>query len=104
MNFKQITKALKELSGISSGNEKLAWLKNHDDEDLKTIFKWYFDTSKITGIAEKKFEKSISNLLLEDFGTCNITTFDDVIRAIKTNQNTLYATDAEMQAFLNSVK
>lgn len=31
-------------------------------------------------------------------------TFDDVIRAIKTNQNTLYATDAEMQAFLNSVK
>lgn len=31
-------------------------------------------------------------------------TFDDVIKAIKTNQNTLYATDAEMQAFLNSVK
>ena len=31
-------------------------------------------------------------------------TFDDVIRAIKTNQNTLYATDTEMQAFLNSVK
>ena len=31
-------------------------------------------------------------------------TFDDVIRAIKTNQNPLYATDAEMQAFLNSVK
>lgn len=31
-------------------------------------------------------------------------TFDDVIRAIKTNQDTLYATDTEMQAFLNSVK
>lgn len=30
--------------------------------------------------------------------------FDDIINAIKTNQNSLYATDAEMQKLLNSLK
>ena len=103
MNFKQITKALKELSGISSGNEKLAWLKNHDDEDLKTIFKWYFDTSKITGIAEKKFEKSISNMLLEDFGTCNITTFDDVIRYFDFHKTGTDADIKNVQCFMRQI-
>lgn len=62
MNFKEITKALKELSGISSNLQKIEWLKNHNDEDLKGVFRWYFDSSKVTGIAEKKFEK-INNSL-----------------------------------------
>ena len=31
-------------------------------------------------------------------------TFEDVIKAIQTNKDSLYATDAEIQAFLNSVK
>lgn len=61
MNFKEITKALKELSGISSNLQKIEWLKNHDDEDLKNVFKFYFDSSKVTGIAEKKFEKILDN-------------------------------------------
>ena len=59
MNFNQITKALEELSNISSNLQKIEWLKNHNEEDLKNIFKGYFDSSRITGIAEKKFEKEM---------------------------------------------
>ena len=44
--FNEITKALKELSGISSNLQKIEWLKNHNDEDLKDVFKWYFDSSR----------------------------------------------------------
>lgn len=81
MTFSEITKALKELSGISSNLQKLEWLKNHNDEDLKNVFKWYFDSSKVTGIAEKKFDKqSIFPMLEGDFTTCDQKTFDDVIR------------------------
>lgn len=81
MKFSEITKALKELSGISSNLQKLEWLKNHDDEDLKNIFKFYFDSSKVTGIAEKKFDKQSRFPMLEgDFTTCDQKTFDDVIR------------------------
>jgi DNA ligase-1 len=61
MNFSEITKALAEISSISSGNEKLAWLKAHNDNDLKEIFKWYFDNSYPTGISEKKYSKGSSN-------------------------------------------
>lgn len=44
MNFSQITKSLEELSNIGSNSQKIEWLKNHNDEDLKNIFKWYFDS------------------------------------------------------------
>lgn len=81
MRFSEITKALKELSGISSNLQKLEWLKNHDDEDLKNVFKFYFDSSKVTGIAEKKFDKQSRFPILEGyFTTCDQKTFDDVIR------------------------
>lgn len=61
MNFSEITKALTEISSISSGNEKLAWIKVHDDNDLKEVFRWYFDNSYPTGISEKKYSKGSSN-------------------------------------------
>lgn len=57
MNFSQISKAFAEVSQISSTNEKIAWLKSHDDPDFKAVLKWYLDPSVITGIAEKKFDK-----------------------------------------------
>lgn len=80
MDFTEIAKALKELSNISSNNEKIEWLKNHDDESFKNILRWYFDTSKVTGIAEKKFDKKTQFSLFGDFGTCDVKTFDNVIQ------------------------
>lgn len=79
MNFSQITKALEELSNISSNLQKIEWLKNHNDEDLKNIFKWYFDSSRITGIAEKKFEKEIG-IVVGDWVDDAQKEFSDVIR------------------------
>ena len=113
MKFSEITKALKELSGISSNLQKLEWLKNHDDEDLKNVFKFYFDSSKVTGIAEKKFDKEISNIFGVCFGTCDVKTFDDVIRYldfrhtgtdidilnIKSLMNDICSTDEEKECF-----
>lgn len=118
MNFTQITKALKELSGISSNLQKIEWLKNHNDKDLKDVFKWYFDSSKVTGIAEKKFEKENgliwnSNILSRDFTTCdqkqiqdvfrylnchNTGTFEDV-EIVKWYMNQICSTDEEKECF-----
>lgn len=81
MRFSEITKALKELSGISSNLQKIEWLKNHNDEDLKDVFKFYFDSSKVTGIAEKKWDKDVQNGFLGDtFTTCDMKTIQDVFR------------------------
>ena len=79
MNFNEITKALAEISSISSGNEKLAWLKAHDDEGLKEVFKWYFDNSYPTGISEKKYGRGIAG---STSVRVNIT-FSDVMDYLK---------------------
>ena len=79
MNFNEITKALAEISSISSGNEKLAWLKAHDDNDLKEVFKWYFDNSYPTGISEKKYGRGIEG---STSVRVNIT-FSDVMDYLK---------------------
>ena len=79
MNFSEITKALAEISSISSGNEKLAWLKAHDDKDLKEVFKWYFDNSYPTGISEKKYGRGIEG---STSVRVNIT-FSDVMDYLK---------------------
>lgn len=79
MNFSEITKALAEISSISSGNEKLAWLKAHDDQDLKEVFKWYFDNSYPTGISEKKYGRGIEG---STSVRVNIT-FSDVMDYLK---------------------
>ena len=81
MNFTEITKALKEVSSMTSTNEKQAWLKNHDDPDFKNLLSWYFDNSYPTGIAEKKFDK-IQSVMPDFVGT---RTFQDVINYLKVN-------------------
>lgn len=77
MNFKQIAKALNELSSISGTNAKMDFIKSHDDEQLKEVYKWLFDNSRISGIAEKKFEKKV-NSLFSYFGTCDVKEITDV--------------------------
>lgn len=78
MNFSEIVKAFNEVAGISSTNERIDWLKNHDDEDFKEILKWYLDTSRITGIAEKKYDKVPA--IHPELETQDCKTFSDVIR------------------------
>ena len=81
MNFEQITKSLKEISTISSINEKQIWLKNHDDPDFKNLLKWYFDNSYPTGIGERKFDKIQCPL-----SNCNNKlSFQDAIDYLKIN-------------------
>lgn len=116
MNFKQITKALKELSGISSNLQKIEWLKNHNDEDLKDVFKWYFDTSKVTGIAEKKINKKLDysvvwdesatpeqkNLKIQDvfkYLDSNNTGSDEDILNVQFFMNQICSTDEEKECF-----
>ena len=79
------------------------------DDTMKDINNPKWD--KIANFLSKEERQTSFRKLTDILGTAaessevgkNVT-FDDVIKAIKTNQNTLYATDAEMQAFLNSVK
>lgn len=76
MNFSGIVKAFDELTKISSTNEKMEWLRNHNDEDFKNVLKWYLDSSTITGIAEKKFDK-VTNTI--DYAKSGKETFDNVM-------------------------
>lgn len=114
MNFKEITKSLKELSGISSNLQKIDWLKNHNDEDLKDVFKWYFDSSKVTGIAEKKINKKLDYSVVWDSGTpehnlkiqdvfkyldSNNTGSDEDILNIQFYMNQICSTDEEKECF-----
>lgn len=84
MNFSQISKAFAEVSTISSTNDRIAWLKAHDDEDFKEVLKWYLDTSRVTGIAEKKFDKV--GAAQPEMVTQDVKTFSDVIRYLDCNK------------------
>lgn len=90
MNFTQITKALNEVSKMTSGNEKIKWLREHDDEDLKNILSWFFDNSYPTGIAEKKYDRT-SCPVYDYAGTL---TFQNAIDYLKKNNT---GRDADVQ-------
>lgn len=108
MTFTEIHNALKEVSTISSTNEKISWVKNHQDPDFLNLLKWYLDTSIVTGIAEKKFDKVSVNSTFE--GEC---TFDEVIsylakhktgtdedvKVVKSFQNAICKDDEEKETF-----
>lgn len=104
MNFKQIAKALKELSGISSNLQKIEWLKNHNDEDLKDVFKFYFDSSKVTGIAEKKFEKDFGfELVSGTFTTCDQKQIQDVFRYLDSHNAGTYEDVETVKWYMNQI-
>ena len=74
MNFSEITKTLSELKSISSNNEKMEFLKKHNDKDFKEILSWFLDNSRITGIAEKKFDKCMKSVI-----GLSVSSFHEVI-------------------------
>lgn len=57
MTFTEIAKTLTELSTISGSKAKMEFIKNHDDKDLKEVYQWLFDGTRISGIAEKKWNR-----------------------------------------------
>lgn len=113
MKFSTICKVLKKISSISGTNEKIALIKKFDDDDLKEVYKWLFDNSRISGIAEKKFEKDCGFELAGDFRTCDQKTIVDVFRyldfhhtgsgkdiiEIKDLMNEICSTDEEKEIF-----
>jgi len=80
MKFSTICKVLKKIASISGTNEKIALIKSIEDDGLKEVYKWLFDNSRISGIAEKKFEKDYGFELAGDFTTCDQKTIQDVFR------------------------
>lgn len=80
MRFTEICKTLTELDSIAGTNAKIEFIKNHDDPDLKEVYKWLYDSSRISGIAEKKFEKDYGFELAGTFTTCDVKTIEDVFR------------------------
>ena len=112
MRFTEICKALNELGSIAGTNAKMDFIKSHDDERLKEVYKWLFDNSRISGIAEKKFEKKV-NSLFGDFGTCDVKEITDVfmyldchntgsdedISNVQWYMNQICSTDGERETF-----
>lgn len=113
MKFKTICKVLNKINSISGINEKIALIKSVEDEDLKEVYKWLFDNSRISGIAEKKFEKDYGFELAGDFRTCDQKTIVDVFRyldfhhtgaskdviEVKDLMNKICSTDEEKECF-----
>lgn len=102
MNFKQITKALNELGSISGTNAKIDFIKSHDDEQLKEVYKWLFDNSRISGIAEKKFEKKVDSLF-GDFGTCDVKEITDVFRYLDFHNTGSDEAISNVQWYMNQI-
>ena len=80
MRFTEICKTLTELGSIAGTNAKIEFIKSHDEPVLKEVYKWLYDSSRISGIAEKKFEKDYGFELEGTFTTCDVKTIDDVFR------------------------
>lgn len=106
MNFIEIAKALEELKTISSTNEKIKWLKSHDNKDFKKLLSWYFDITKPSGIAAKKMEKSVLTYVTSDglnevidYLTVHNTGKDEDISYVKSVITGLNLTDEQSEIF-----
>lgn len=113
MRFSIICKVLNKIASISGTNEKMDLIKKMEDDDLKEVYKWLFDNSRISGIAEKKFEKDYDSDLLNDWRTCDVKTINDVFRyldchhtgaakdviAVKDLMDEICSTDKEKEIF-----
>lgn len=59
MNFTQIMETCNKIKSISSTNEKKAFLQSITDEDFKNFLKWEFDSSIVSGLSDKKLNKTL---------------------------------------------
>lgn len=80
MKFSKICKTLNELGSTTGTIAKMDIIKDNDDEDLKEVFKWLYDSSRVSGIAEKKFDKDYGFDFVGDFITCDVKQIEDVFR------------------------
>jgi len=106
MDFSQICKKLNELGSISGSNAKMEFIRNNDDSDLKEVYKWLYDNSRISGIAEKKFDKvivesatlgNLSNVF--SYLDSNHTGKDFDVLHIKSIMNSICEDDSEKEIF-----
>ena len=52
---------LNELRKVPAGNAKLEWLQAHsDDEDLKEVLTFLFDSDVVTGVSQQKLAKDVA--------------------------------------------
>lgn len=101
--MKNITQKLKQLSNISGTNDKINFIKNNSDYDLKEVFKWLYDNSRISGIAEKKFEKEYNVELINDFTTCDMKTIQDVFRYLDCHNTGTIEDVIEIKSLMNQI-
>ena len=106
MDFSQICKKLNELGSISGSNAKMEFIRNDDDSDLKEVYKWLYDNSRISGIAEKKFDKvivesttlgNLSNVF--SYLDSNHTGKDFDVAHVKSIMNSICEDDSEKEIF-----
>lgn len=101
--MKNITQKLKQLSNISGTNDKINFIKNNSDYDLKEVFKWLYDNSRISGIAEKKFEKDYNVELINGFTTCDMKTIQDVFRYLDCHNTGTIEDVIEIKSLMNQI-
>lgn len=102
MNFTQICKTLIDLGSISGTNAKIEFIQNHNDDQLKEVYKWLFDSSRISGIAEKKIDKKVDSLF-GDFTTCDIKEIIDVFRYLDSHNTGSDEDISNIQWYMNQI-
>ena len=102
MNFTQICKTLIDLGSISGTNAKIEFIQNHNDDQLKEVYKWLFDSSRISGIAEKKIDKKVDSLF-GDFTTCDIKEITDVFRYLDSHNTGSDEDISNIQWYMNQI-
>ena len=91
--FESLHTFITKLTNTQGTNAKIEFVKNNATEQIKRFLAWYFDTSKVTGIASKKWDK----IEVEEdiFSSLGGLTFWDLIDYID-NHNTGRDEDVSM--------
>ena len=89
-NMKTFTKIydyLSRLGSISGTNAKIDFIKGNNDVSLLEVYKWLYDNSIVSGIAEKKWDKVKVNPMFDDLDSFlhenNVSCIGDIFHYLK---------------------
>lgn len=81
MQFRLVYGILKSIKETSGSNAKKEIIKSHDFPEIKEVYKWLFDNSRVGGIAKKKWEKVEPTMMDElSFGSQGINSIVQVFK------------------------
>lgn len=96
MTWLKNVEVLKKIGETNSTNEKIQYLKDNENEEMKAILKFIFDCSFTSGIASKKINKSFDIVGIKPFSNDLLT----MLQYLKENNTGTDEVIKMLQAFI----